>query len=114
MNSASDVKAKACLLSVLSLVLGLSLYLSFLGTKVDNESLRIVPGLHLGVPIIVEHCGGNVDVYGTHGLSCRHSGGRIPQHAAVNESIHHALVSEGVPVVLESAGICHDDRKRSD
>ena len=64
---------------------------SGLGTKLDNEYLRIVLGLRLGVPIVVGHtcvCGSKVDVFGTHGLSCRRSGaGRIPRHAAVNESI---------------------------
>ena len=59
-------------------------------------------------------CGGKVDVYGTHGLSCRYSGGRIPRHAAVNETIRLALVSGGVPAVLEPAGVCRDDGKRPD
>ena len=60
-----------------------------LGTKLDIESLRIALGLRLGVPIVVEHtcvCGSKVDVFGTHGLSCMRGGGRIPQHAAVNET----------------------------
>ena len=60
------------------------------------------------VPIIVEH----TCVCGTHGLSCRRSGGCIPQHAAVNETICHALVSGGVPAVLELVGVCRDDGKR--
>ena len=69
---------------------------------VPNESLKIALGLRLGVPIVVEHtCHGvfvavlKVDVFGTHGLSCRRSGGRIPRHAAVNETIRRALVSGG-------------------
>ena len=35
------------------------------------------------------------------------SGGRIPRHAAVNETIRRALVSGGVPAVLEPVGVCH-------
>ena len=52
-----------------------------LSTMLDNESLRIALGLCLGVSVVVEHtciCGGKVDVYGTHGLCCRCSGGHIP------------------------------------
>ena len=30
----------------------------------------------------------------------------IPRHAAVNETIRHALVSGGVPAVLEPVGVC--------
>ena len=37
-----------------------------------------------------------------------------PQHAAVNETIHHALVCGGVPAVLELVGVCSDDGKRPD
>ena len=88
-----------------------------LGTKLDNESLRIALGLRLGVPIVVEHtcvCGSKVDVFGTHGLSCRHSGGHIPRHTAVNETICHALVSGGVPALLEPVGVCRNDGKRPD
>ena len=74
-----------------------------MGTKLDNESLRIALGLCLGVLIVVEHtcvCGANVDVFGTHDLSCRRSGSRIPRHAAVNETVCHALVSGGIPAAL--------------
>jgi len=67
------------------------------GTKLDNESLRIALafGLCLGIPMVFEFpcvCGSKIDIFGTHSLSCRHSGGCIPQHAAVNKTIHHALV----------------------
>ena len=47
-------------------------------------------------------------------MSCRCSGGRIPQHAVVNETIRRALVSGGVPAVMEPVGVCCDDGKRSD
>ena len=59
-------------------------------------------------------CGTNVDVFGTHGLSCRCSGGRIPWHAAVNEIVRYTLVSGGIPAVLKSVGVCPDDGKRPD
>jgi len=47
-------------------------------------------------------------------LSCRRSGGRIPQHVAANETVCRALVSGGVPAVLEPVGVCCDDGKRPD
>ena len=54
-----------------------------------------------------------MDDFGTHGLLCS---GHIPryQHAAVNETIRRALVSGGVPAVLESVGVCRDGGKRPD
>ena len=88
-----------------------------LGTKFDVESLRIALGLYLGATIVVEHtcvCGATMDASGAHGLSCRRSGGRLPHHASVNEAIRHALVSGGVPAVLEPVGVCHDDGKWPD
>ena len=88
-----------------------------LGTKLDDESMHIALGLRLGAAIAVKHtcvCGATVDTYGTHGLSCRSSGGRLPHHASVNETIHRALVSGGVPAVLEPVGVCCKDSKWPD
>jgi len=90
LNSASDAKTKACLLSVASSESGAwlgALLVPSLGTKLDDESLRIALGSRLGVLNIKCVCGANVDVFGTHGLSCRCSGGCIPQHAAINETV---------------------------
>ena len=73
-----------------------------MGTKLDNESLRIALGLHLGVPIVVEHkcvCGSKVDVFGTHGLSCRRSGG---------SGVWRCTCCFG------TVGVCRDDGKRLD
>ena len=120
LDSASDARTKARLLSVSSSESGVwlgALPVPSLGTKLGNESLRIALGLRLDVPIVVEHtcvCGSKVDVFGTHGLSCRRSGGRIPRHAAVNETIRRALVSGGVPAVLEPVGVCRNYGKRPD
>jgi len=120
LDSASDNRTKAHLLSVSSSESGAwlnALPVPPLGTKLDNESLRIALDLRLGVPIVVEHtcvCGSAVDTFGTYSLACRHSGGHIPQHAAVNETVCRALVSGGVPVVLEPIGVCRDDGKRLD
>ena len=98
-----------------SLVHGLVLYLYLPWALSWTMNLRIALGLHLGVPIVVEHtcvCGSKVDVLGTHDLSCRLSGGCIPRHAAVNETISRALVSGGIPAVLEPVGVCRNDGKR--
>ena len=120
LKSASDVKTKAHLLSVASSESGAwlgALPVPSLGTKLDDESLRIALWLSLVVPTVAEHtciCGAVVDVFGSHGLSCKPSGGRIPWHAAVNETVHRALVSGGVPAVLEPVGVCRNDGKRPD
>ena len=88
-----------------------------LGTKLDDDSIRIATGLRLGADIVMEHtcvCGASVDRKGTHGLSCRKSGGRISRHHAANETLRRALVSGGVPAILEPVGVCKEDAKRPD
>ena len=51
---------------------------------------------------------------GHHGLSCRRSGGRISRHQSANETIRRALVSGGIPAVLETVGVAREDGKRPD
>ena len=88
-----------------------------LGTKLDDDSIRIATGLRLGANIVEEHtcvCGSTVKKLGHHGLSCRRSGGRISRHHTANETIRRALVSGGVPAVLEPVGVCREDGKRPD
>ena len=61
-----------------------------LGTKLDNED-----SLWFGVPIFEYTscvCGTNVDIFGTHGLSCWSSACRILR-TAVNKMICRVLVS---------------------
>jgi len=104
--SVSSSESGACLgaLPVLSL-----------DTKLDNDYLRIALHPRLGTSIVVEHTcvfGSKVDVFGTHDLSCRHSG--VPRHATVNETIRCASMSRGIPAVLEPVGMCCDDGKRPD
>ena len=85
--------------------------------KSHDKSLRIALSLCLGATIVVEHtcvCGATVDSYGTHGLSSHRSGGCLPCHASVNETIRHALVSGSIPAVLEPIRVCHDDGKEPD
>ena len=86
-------------------------------TKLDNEflmiALRIALELRLCVPIVVEHtciCGAVVDVYGSHSLSCRCSGDRIPRQSVVNETVCHDLMS-GVYLLFWSLWM---DGKRPD
>ena len=83
------------------LVLGLMSYLCLrwvLNLTMSHCVLHLI-GLHLGAAIVVEHtcvCGATVDAYGTHGLSCQRSGGSLPRHASVNETICRALVWQAV------------------
>lgn len=88
-----------------------------LGNFMDNTSFRISISLRLGRPVCEVHtctCGKNVDIYGLHGLSCVKSAGRLLRHGLINDIIKRALVSAGIPSVLEPPGICRGDGKRVD
>ena len=119
-NSTNDPVAKARLLSVSTKEAGAWLNVlpvPHLGTKLDDTTVRVAIGLRLGANIVEEHrciCGASVHRNGTHGLSCRKSGGRIPRHQAANETLRRALVSGGVPSILEPVGVCREDAKRPD
>ena len=92
-----------------------ALPISALGLRLDNNSLGIVVGLRLGTPLCVphqcRHCGEEVDVMGKYGLSCRWSEGRQYRYAAMNNIIHRALISAGVPARRDPPGLLCSDGK---
>ena len=93
-----------------------ALPVSYFGTKLDNNAVRIAIGLRLKAAIVEEQkciCGTLVSKKVTHGLNCGRSSGRISRHAA-NETIRRALVSGDVPSVLEPVGVCCEDAKKPD
>ena len=88
-----------------------------LGTLLDNDSFRVAVALRLGAPLCSPHvcrCGQQVSEDGAHGLSCRLSAGRLSRHSAVNDLIKRALVTAGVPSILEPSGVSRNDGKRPD
>ena len=117
-NSSNDPVAKARLLSVSTKEAGAWLNVlpvPHLGTKLDDTTVRVAIGFRPGANIVEEHrciCGASVHRNSTHGLSCRKSGGRISRHQAANETLRRALVSSGVPSILEPIGVCQEDAKR--
>ena len=87
------------------------------GLRLDNESIRVAVGLRLGCVLCSAHrcsCGAVVSDRGIHGLSCRLAVGRLARHNAINDIIHRALGSAGVPAVLEPRGLTSSDERRPD
>ncbi|KAJ8712724.1 hypothetical protein PYW08_008028 [Mythimna loreyi] len=83
----------------------------------SDTTFRIATCLRLGAPSGAPHrcqCGEVVDRLGHHGLSCSRSARRIARHASINDIIRRALVTAGVPAVLETNGLARDDGKRPD
>ncbi|CAM1323772.1 Uncharacterised protein r2_g3246 [Pycnogonum litorale] len=88
-----------------------------LGFLMDNNCTRICVGLRLGIPLCEPHtchCGQLVDKFGHHGLACPQYRARKSRHDNFNAIINQALVSAGVPCILEPPGICREDGKRPD
>ena len=87
------------------------------GLRLDDESIRVAVGLRLGCVLCTAHrcsCGAIVDPRGIHGLSCWLAAGRLARHNALNDIIHRALGSAGVPSVLEPRGLTSSDVRRPD
>lgn len=90
---------------------------STIGILLENQCFKIAIALRLGCKICHTHqciCGGTVDSFGHHALSCSKSKGRIPRHAELNDIIKRALISSGFPAILEPCGISRSDGKRPD
>lgn len=89
----------------------------FVGTLLDNDTLRVAAALRFGCRVCEPHnciCGCRVEADGHHGLSCRRCAGRFPRHQALNDVIRRALVSVDVPCILEPPGLSRTDGKRPD
>lgn len=120
LSAMTDDKSKCRLLSASAPGAGVwlnSTPIQSLGLKLNDEQLRIAIALRLGADICIPHkckCGAMVDKSGTHGLSCRQNSGRAARHHEANDILRRALVSAGVPAVLEPLGLSRDDGKRPD
>ena len=91
--------------------------ISAVGTKLDNESVRIAVSLRLGSRVCVPHnckCSAVVQSNGLHGLDCRKSAGRHARHSELNSVIHRTLTALNQPSLLEPVGMTREDGRRPD
>ena len=92
--------------------------ISSMGLRMDNSTIRIAVGLRLGIPLLKSHqcghCIAEVSSLATHSLSCRHSEGRHPRHASINNILHGAFASAKIPYRLEPSRLYHGDGKHPD
>jgi hypothetical protein len=94
-----------------------ALPLSNVGLKMDNATVRIAAGLHLGALVVQPHvcvCGPVVTVDGHLGLSCRHGSGRFSRHNQINELLCRAFVSGGTLATREPHSLSTNTGKRPD
>ena len=119
--ASSDQVSKARLLAVSTSESGAWLLappISSLGLRMSDDTIRIAIGLRVGAPLCLPHkcvhCGSEVDQFGTHGLSCRFSQGRLSRHKAINDIIFHSLATANIPSRLEPPGLFRSDGKRPD
>ena len=84
--------------------------MSYLCCKVIIIIIIII--IIITIIIIIISCGADVNIHGTHGLSCRFSKGRHSRHASINDIIKRALESAKVPCHLEPTGLFRSDGKR--
>ena len=91
--------------------------ISSLGTKLDDESVRIATSLRLGSKICEPHsckCSAAVQSNGFHGLDCNKSAGRHARHAELNAIVHRSLTTLNHPSLLEPVGMTREDGRRPD
>ena len=87
------------------------------GTRLDDESIRIAVGLRLGTPVCIPHtckCSKAVQNNGLHGLDCHKTGGRHARHSELNAIVHRSLAAINQPSILEPVGMTRSDGRRPD
>ena len=76
-----------------------ALPVSALSLRMDDDTVHVAMGLRLGTPLclphVCHHCRAEVINLGTHGLSCRKTQGRHPQHSSINSLIQRHLSAAG-------------------
>ncbi|KAI3378742.1 hypothetical protein SNEBB_007093 [Seison nebaliae] len=90
-----------------------------LGTRLEDNHMRIAVALRLGTPIFLPHncaaCPERVQEDGLHGLSCMQSkAGTNSRHEAANNTIQRALSAAGYPATREPRGLMRGDQRRPD
>ena len=85
LEAAPNIQSRARLLAAANKESGAwlnTLPVSSLGLRMDDDTVRVAVGLHLGIPLCRPHqcslCGAEVDNLATHGLSCRRNEGHHP------------------------------------
>ena len=79
------------------------------GTRLDDETLRIGVALRVGLNVCLAHqcrCGATVRSDGLHTLSCRFSAGRFSRHSTINDIMKRSLDTAGLHSILEPVCIC--------
>ena len=84
-----------------------------LGLKLDDRSLQIAVGLHLGVSLCHPYkCGSSgmiVDITARHGLSCTKAKCTKPRHDKINDILLRAMGAARHASAPEPTGLCLDD-----
>jgi len=90
----------------------------YLGTLLNNDTVRTCVGLRLGADICRPHdcdlCGDPVDSKGRHGLSCAKNKGKYSRHLLMNRTLHQSLSTIHTSSHLEPLGMFRKDGKRAD
>src|SRR5437867_3627811 len=95
-----------------------ALPISSCGLRLDNEAVRVAVALiRLGLHVCVPHecrCGSSVDAWGSHAFVCKRAMARSTRHHAINDIVARSIISSGVPVSKEPAGMISGSLKRLD
>ena len=85
------------------------------GLRLDDESIRVAVGLRLGCVLCTAHRVARLWIRERFtDLSCRLATGTNARHNALNDVVHRAFSSAGVPSVLEPRGLTSCGERRTD